>query len=160
MSDIILELKALKRSFTQGEVTIDVLRGVAAPFDSEGGLRRLDGNLGRAIVKVSAVAPEHRAITAPAKATPTQACHSPGATCASSSLAGMACSCATENQTAATNRNMPSQPRGNPRSRYSPVKNRARPTPANANHVTNRERGEKRSIDVISSGPNVMQTLH
>ena len=45
----------------------DVLRGVAAPFDSEGGLRRLDGNLGRAIVKVSAVAPEHRAITAPAK---------------------------------------------------------------------------------------------
>ncbi|MCA0207692.1 MAG: ABC transporter ATP-binding protein [Proteobacteria bacterium] len=30
MSDIILELKALKRSFTQGEVTIDVLRGVDA----------------------------------------------------------------------------------------------------------------------------------
>lgn len=45
----------------------DVLRGVAVPFDSEGGLRRLDGNLGRAIVKVSAVAPEHRAITAPAR---------------------------------------------------------------------------------------------
>ncbi len=45
----------------------DVLRGVAVPFDAEGGLRRLDGNLGRAIVKVSAVAPEHRAITAPAK---------------------------------------------------------------------------------------------
>lgn len=44
-----------------------VLRGVADPFDSEGGLRRLEGNLGRAVVKVSAVAPEHRAITAPAR---------------------------------------------------------------------------------------------
>ena len=51
----------------QASLDPDVLRGVAAPFDSEGGLRRLDGNLGRAIVKVSAVAPEHRAITAPAK---------------------------------------------------------------------------------------------
>ena len=45
----------------------DVVRGVAKPFDSEGGLRRLQGNLGRAVVKVSAVAPEYRAITAPAK---------------------------------------------------------------------------------------------
>ncbi len=44
-----------------------VLRGVAEPFDSEGGLRLLQGNLGRAIVKISAVAPEHRAIRAPAK---------------------------------------------------------------------------------------------
>ena len=43
-----------------------VLRSVAAPFDREGGLRRLEGNLGRAVVKVSAVAPEHRSITAPA----------------------------------------------------------------------------------------------
>ncbi|MGQ4660893.1 phosphogluconate dehydratase [Lysobacter sp. F6437] len=45
----------------------DVLRGAALPFDSEGGLRRLAGNLGRGIVKISAVAPEHRAITAPAR---------------------------------------------------------------------------------------------
>ena len=45
----------------------DVLRGSAEPFDNEGGLRRLQGNLGRAIVKISAVAPDHRAITAPAK---------------------------------------------------------------------------------------------
>jgi phosphogluconate dehydratase len=44
-----------------------ILRGVAEPFDREGGLRRLQGNLGRAVVKISAVAPEHRAITAPAK---------------------------------------------------------------------------------------------
>ncbi len=44
-----------------------ILRGVAEPFDREGGLRRLQGNLGRAVVKISAVAPEHRAIAAPAK---------------------------------------------------------------------------------------------
>ena len=44
-----------------------VLRPVAAPFDTEGGLRRLTGNLGRAVVKVSAVAPAHRAILAPAR---------------------------------------------------------------------------------------------
>jgi phosphogluconate dehydratase len=45
----------------------DVVRTVAEPFDSEGGLRRLAGNLGRAVVKVSAVAIEHRSIKAPAR---------------------------------------------------------------------------------------------
>jgi phosphogluconate dehydratase len=44
-----------------------ILRGLAEPFDVEGGLRRVDGNLGRAIVKVSAVKPEHRSIEAPAR---------------------------------------------------------------------------------------------
>ncbi len=46
---------------------LDVLRGVAEPFAAEGGLRRLSGNLGRAVVKISAVAPEHRRIRAPAR---------------------------------------------------------------------------------------------
>ncbi len=45
----------------------DIVRGVADPFDREGGLRRLQGNLGRAVVKVSAVAPEFRHIEAPAR---------------------------------------------------------------------------------------------
>ncbi len=45
----------------------NIVRGVAEPFDSEGGLRRLAGNLGRAVVKVSAVAPEFRHIEAPAR---------------------------------------------------------------------------------------------
>ncbi len=45
----------------------DILRPINDPFDSEGGLRRLDGNLGRAIVKISAVASEHRALEAPAR---------------------------------------------------------------------------------------------
>ncbi|MBN8262954.1 MAG: phosphogluconate dehydratase, partial [Xanthomonadales bacterium] len=44
-----------------------IVRGVADPFDREGGLRRLQGNLGRAVVKISAVAPEFRAIEAPAR---------------------------------------------------------------------------------------------
>lgn len=45
----------------------EIVRGVADPFDREGGLRRLQGNLGRAVVKVSAVAPEFRRIEAPAR---------------------------------------------------------------------------------------------
>jgi phosphogluconate dehydratase len=44
-----------------------VLRGVAEPFDREGGLRLVEGRLGRAVVKVSAVKPEHRRIEAPAR---------------------------------------------------------------------------------------------
>ncbi|GAB3102149.1 phosphogluconate dehydratase [Lysobacter terrae] len=44
-----------------------ILRPVAEPFDHEGGLRRLQGNLGRAVAKISAVAPEYRKISAPAK---------------------------------------------------------------------------------------------
>ena len=44
----------------------DVLRAAAAPFSIDGGLRLLRGNLGRAVIKVSAVAETHRAVTAPA----------------------------------------------------------------------------------------------
>ncbi|MFV3076303.1 phosphogluconate dehydratase [Niveispirillum fermenti] len=43
-----------------------VLRPVADPFDSTGGMRLLSGNLGRGVIKVSAVKPEHRMIEAPA----------------------------------------------------------------------------------------------
>ena len=51
------------------EASLDdaVVRGAAQPFDSEGGLRRLQGNLGRAVVKISAVNHKHRAIEAPAR---------------------------------------------------------------------------------------------
>jgi phosphogluconate dehydratase len=45
----------------------DVLRGVDDPFAKDGGLRMLEGNLGRSVVKVSAVKPEHRIVTAPAR---------------------------------------------------------------------------------------------
>ena len=43
-----------------------VLRTAAAPFSTDGGLRVLRGNLGRSIMKVSAVGPEHRVVEAPA----------------------------------------------------------------------------------------------
>jgi phosphogluconate dehydratase len=45
----------------------DVLRSVAAPFSGEGGLRLLRGNLGRAVIKTSAVKVEHQSVTAPAR---------------------------------------------------------------------------------------------
>jgi phosphogluconate dehydratase len=43
-----------------------IIRSVDDPFDAEGGLRVVDGRLGRAIVKVSAVEPAFRIIRAPA----------------------------------------------------------------------------------------------
>jgi phosphogluconate dehydratase len=43
-----------------------VLRPVADPFSADGGLRLLQGNLGRSVVKVSAVKPEHRVVRAQA----------------------------------------------------------------------------------------------
>ncbi|WP_293389746.1 phosphogluconate dehydratase [Nevskia sp.] len=43
-----------------------VLRPASNPFSADGGLRRLTGNLGRSVIKVSAVKPEHRIVEAPA----------------------------------------------------------------------------------------------
>ena len=37
------------------------------PFSADGGLKMLDGNLGHAVIKISAVKPEHRFVEAPAK---------------------------------------------------------------------------------------------
>ena len=44
-----------------------ILRGVNAPFSPSGGIRILDGNLGRGVAKVSAVEKERWSITAPAR---------------------------------------------------------------------------------------------
>lgn len=44
----------------------EVLRGAAEPFSVDGGLRLMQGNLGRAIMKISAVRAEHRVVKAPA----------------------------------------------------------------------------------------------
>ncbi len=49
-----------------------MLRPVADPFQDEGGMRLLHGNLGRATMKVSAVAPEHWTIEAPCRVFATQ----------------------------------------------------------------------------------------
>src|SRR5690606_38359803 len=50
----------------------DILRPVDDPFDAEGGLRLLTGNLGRCVIKTSAVRPEHRVVEAPAAVFETQ----------------------------------------------------------------------------------------
>ena len=44
----------------------EVLRPVARPISADGGLRVLKGPLGRSVIKVSAVKPEHRRVEAPA----------------------------------------------------------------------------------------------
>lgn len=44
----------------------EILRPVEDPFSATGGLQVLDGNIGRAVIKVSAVKPERRFIEAPA----------------------------------------------------------------------------------------------
>jgi phosphogluconate dehydratase len=44
-----------------------VLRPASDPFAADGGLRVLGGSLGHAVIKVSAVAPEHRVVEAPVR---------------------------------------------------------------------------------------------
>ena len=43
----------------------EILRPASEPFDKEGGLRVLNGNLGKGVIKISAVAPENRKVVAP-----------------------------------------------------------------------------------------------
>jgi phosphogluconate dehydratase len=45
---------------------LDVLRPMHDPFGADGGLKVLRGNLGRAVIKTSAIQPQHRVIEAPA----------------------------------------------------------------------------------------------
>ncbi|WP_373081024.1 phosphogluconate dehydratase [Zhongshania sp.] len=44
----------------------EIIASVAKPFSKEGGLRLMQGNLGRSVIKTSAVKPEYRVLTAPA----------------------------------------------------------------------------------------------
>jgi phosphogluconate dehydratase len=46
---------------------VSVLRPASDPFSADGGLKLLRGNLGRAVMKVSAVKPEHQVVEAPAR---------------------------------------------------------------------------------------------
>ncbi|MDU4248956.1 MULTISPECIES: phosphogluconate dehydratase [Pseudomonas] len=45
----------------------NILRPIDKPFSAEGGLRLMEGNLGRGVMKVSAVAPEHQIVEAPVR---------------------------------------------------------------------------------------------
>lgn len=44
----------------------DILRPASDPFDREGGIRLVKGKIGRAVIKTSAVKPEHHVVEAPA----------------------------------------------------------------------------------------------
>ena len=64
---------AVVREEGPGETQNDkILRPVADAFQPSGGLRELKGNVGRSVMKVSAVAPEHRVIEAKARVFHTQ----------------------------------------------------------------------------------------
>ncbi|WP_134740974.1 phosphogluconate dehydratase [Nocardioides sp. 503] len=50
----------------KASLDLDVLRPADEPFAADGGLKVLTGPLGTAVIKTSAVKPEHRVVTAPA----------------------------------------------------------------------------------------------
>ena len=60
------------REGPQQSLDRDILRGASEAFSPEGGLRVLTGNLGNGVAKVSAVAPEHQVVEAPARVFETQ----------------------------------------------------------------------------------------
>ncbi|MEJ8848495.1 phosphogluconate dehydratase [Variovorax rhizosphaerae] len=60
------------RDVSRSDPDTSVLSPASAPFSSDGGLKLLGGNLGRAVIKTSAVKPEHRVVQAPARVFDTQ----------------------------------------------------------------------------------------
>ncbi|MFC3079246.1 phosphogluconate dehydratase [Phenylobacterium terrae] len=58
--------KLVWREGTAVSLDRDLLRPVDDPFQSEGGLRLVEGPLGRGVIKTSAVKPEHLVVEAPA----------------------------------------------------------------------------------------------
>ncbi len=55
------------KSAERQSLDTEILRPAGDPFDAEGGLKLVEGNLGRAIVKLSAVAEAHHTVEAPAR---------------------------------------------------------------------------------------------
>ena len=55
------------RAGTGESLNEKILRPIADPFQPTGGLKRMTGSLGTAVMKVSAVAPENRVVEAPAR---------------------------------------------------------------------------------------------
>lgn len=47
-------------------LNLSIIRPASEPFTPDGGIKLLKGNLGRAVIKTAAVAPEHRVVEAPA----------------------------------------------------------------------------------------------
>ena len=51
---------------------LEILRPISDPFNSEGGLKLIEGNLGESVTKISAVKESHRLVEAPARVFETQ----------------------------------------------------------------------------------------
>src|SRR5690606_12235869 len=60
------------RDTVKESLDLTILRPASDPFDREGGLRLVQGDLGRAVIKGSAVKPENRIVEAPAAVFETQ----------------------------------------------------------------------------------------
>lgn len=60
------------RDTVKESLDLTILRPASDPFDREGGLRLVQGDLGRAVIKISAVKPENRIVEAPAAVFETQ----------------------------------------------------------------------------------------
>lgn len=58
--------KIVWRESPEQPLDLEVLTTTVQPFSKEGGIRLLAGNIGRGVIKVSAVAPEHQVVEAPA----------------------------------------------------------------------------------------------
>jgi phosphogluconate dehydratase len=60
------------RDATNTSRNLQIVAPVSAPFSTDGGLKVLNGNLGRAVIKTSAVKAQHRVVEAPAMVFETQ----------------------------------------------------------------------------------------
>ena len=60
-------LRAATRGAPAATLDDSVVRPVSAPFSPKGGLRLMQGNLGRAVIKISAVPPDRHVIEAPCR---------------------------------------------------------------------------------------------
>ncbi|MEH6648888.1 MAG: phosphogluconate dehydratase [Motiliproteus sp.] len=58
--------KLVWRAGPEASLDLDVICAAEQPFDSDGGLKLMQGNLGRGVIKTSAVKPKHRVVEAPA----------------------------------------------------------------------------------------------
>lgn len=69
---VLLDGELVWRDGVSDSLDTDILRPASDPFQKDGGLRLVQGDLGRAVIKVSAVKPENRIVEAPAAVFETQ----------------------------------------------------------------------------------------
>ncbi|CCQ12268.1 Phosphogluconate dehydratase [Pseudoalteromonas luteoviolacea B = ATCC 29581] len=67
MTDSALPAKVEWVPCPETSLDLDVLRPISNPFNKQGGLQLLTGNIGKAVIKVSAVQEQHQVVSAPAK---------------------------------------------------------------------------------------------